>query len=136
MEVKNCRKRNKENRKQANMNRWFKHGLYTVVALGVALQIGCAPVQRPVVEESLGDVKVDEFSTTLGQMPEGASRMETPIGANSLVTAGRIYQSGLGVPCRQATILSSGGTQHQVAVCQTAAGWFMTPSIFENTMMR
>ena len=117
------------------MNRWFKDGLYTVVALGVAFQVGCVPVQRPVVEESLGEVKVDEFSTTLGQMPQGASRMETPYGANSLVTAGPIYQSGLGVPCRQATILS-GGVQHQVAVCQTARGWFMTPSIFENTMMR
>ena len=117
------------------MKKWFKHGLYAVVALGVAFQVGCVPVQRPVVEESLGEVKVDEFSTTLGQMPQGASRMETPFGANSLVTAGPIYQSGLGVPCRQAAILS-GGVQHQVAVCQTARGWFMTPSIFENTMMR
>ena len=116
------------------MNRWFKHGFYAVVALGVALQVGCSPVTRPVVEESLGEV--DAFATTIGQMPQGASRMETPFGANSLVTAGGIYQSGLGVPCRQATILSSSGTRHQVAVCQTAGGWFMAPPIFENAMMR
>ena len=115
------------------MNRWFKHGLYAVVALGVVLQVGCSPVTRPAVEEPLGEV--DAFATTIGQMPQGASRMETPFGANSLVTAGQIYQSGLGVPCRQATIVS-GGVQHQVAVCQTAGGWFMAPPIFENAMMR
>ena len=115
------------------MNRWFKHGLYAVAALGVALQVGCSPVTHPPVEEPLG--AVDAFATTIGQMPQGASRMETPFGANSLVTAGQIYQSGLGVPCRQATIVS-GGVQHQVAVCQTAGGWFMAPPIFENAMMR
>ncbi len=115
------------------MNRWFKYGFYAVVVLGVMLLVvSCSTVSRSVVEESpLGEV--DAFATTIGQMPQGASRMETPFGANSLVTAGRIYQSGLGVPCRQATILS-GGAQHQVAVCQTAGGWFMAPPIFEASM--
>ena len=101
--------------------------------LAAALASGCVPPRQSGQDAAgISAPAEDPFAAAVAHMASGASAvMGSPYGRDSVVRAGEFYTSGLGMPCRRATVLAQ-GVEHRLAVCRDNGSWQTFGAIFEN----
>ncbi len=106
-------------------------GFSAVIA--AALASGCVPPRQTGQDAAGSGTPADDpFAAAVAHMAPGTSAvMGSPYGRDSVVRAGEFYTSGLGMPCRRATVLAQ-GVEHRLAICQDRGSWQTFGAIFEN----
>ena len=104
------------------------------VVIAAALASGCVPPRQSGQDAVDATAPAeDPFAAAVAHMTSGASAvMGSPYGRDSVVRAGEFYTSGLGMPCRRATVLAQ-GVEHRLAVCQDRGSWQTFGAIFESS---
>ena len=107
-------------------------GFSAVIA--AALASGCVPPRQSGQDaDGTAAPAEDPFAAAVAHMAPGASAvMGSPYGRDSVVRAGEFYTSGLGMPCRRATVLAQ-GVEHRLAICQDRGSWQTFGDIFESS---